>query len=55
MKATIPYIATVIFGAILTGLGVMSELQLAILTIFFGFVALIDALDELSESIKDTY
>ena len=49
------YAAVVALGIAFTAIGFLSHVQLVIVTLFFGFVALIDSLEDLSRSIDRVY
>lgn len=50
-KSIHAYAAVVALGLAFTAIGYLSHVQLVIVTLFFGFVALIDSLEDLSRSI----
>lgn len=51
VKSIHAYAAVVALGIVFTTFGSIDYLQLAIVTLFFGFIALIDSFEDLSRSI----
>lgn len=49
------YALVTVSALVFAAVGFIDELQLAIVVIFFGFVSLIDSLEDLSKSIERVY